>query len=93
MSDSSNSTSAPTNPFDRANTTYTDARVVITPEAPRHYEVEVRKSDDEIARHAVERVVVNTAEVALDGPIWFIDVKVDVGVPVDDTGDTAWIWA
>lgn len=74
-------------------TTYENARVIITPEGPRHYRVVVSKHDDEHVRHAVERVIVNTAEVSLESPIWFVDVKVDVGVPLDEPGDTVWVWA
>lgn len=72
--------------------TYRNVRVVITPEAPRHCRVQVREPDGEHAVHAVEHVVVNTTEVLLDGPIWFVDVKLDVGVPLDEHGDTAWVW-
>ena len=79
--------------LDRANVTYEDVRIVIEPEAPRHYEVKVSEREGDISTHAVERVVVNTAEVALDDPIWFVDVKVDVGVAVDEPGDTVWVWA
>lgn len=82
----------PTNQLERAATTYEDARVVITPEAPRHYDLNVSASDGEITEHAVERVLVNTTEVRLGGPIWFVDVKLDVGIPVDDHGDTVWVW-
>lgn len=73
--------------------TYQDVRVAVTPEAPRHYQVKVRKLNDEIVFHAVESVVINTAEVVLDGPIWFVEVGLDVGVPLAGHGDTAWIWA
>lgn len=72
--------------------TYQEVRVVITPEAPNHCRVEVRDSDGETAVHAVEHVVVNTTEVRIDEPIWFVDVKLDVGVPLDDHGETVWVW-
>lgn len=90
--------SAPTLPpttakFGDETVTYENVRVAITPEAPDHYRVEVRKPNDETVFHAVESVVINTAEVALGGPIWFIEVGVDVGVPIDDHGDTVWVWA
>lgn len=73
--------------------TYKTVRAVITPEAPRHFTVTVSISDDETVVHAVEHVVINTAEVVLDSSIWFIDVDLDVGVPIDEHGDTAWVWA
>lgn len=73
--------------------TYQNVRVAVTPEAPRHYEVKVRKRNDDVVFHDVESVVINTAEVVLDSPIWFVEVGLDVGVPLDDHGDTAWIWA
>jgi len=72
--------------------TYESARVVITPEAPRHYEVVVSRGDDHQRVHAVERVIVNTAQVQLDSSIWFIDAKVDVGVSVEESGETVWVW-
>lgn len=89
----SGTTSArPTNQLEKGTATYENVRVVITPEGPRHFEVQISDSADERTRHAVERVVVNTAEVLLDGPIWFIDAELDVGVPICGAGDTAWVW-
>ncbi|MFB6096481.1 MAG: hypothetical protein ABEJ74_03745 [Haloferacaceae archaeon] len=72
--------------------TYESVRVVIVPESPRHFTVKV-STDDEPAVHAVEHVVVNTAEVVLDSSIWFIDVDLDVGIPLAGHGETAWVWA
>jgi hypothetical protein len=73
--------------------TYEDARVIITPEGPRHFQVVVSRGQGHRERHAVERVVINTAEVRLDSSIWFIDAKVDVGVAVEERGETVWVWA
>jgi hypothetical protein len=81
-----------TSKFDRANVTYRDVRVVITPEGPRHYDVAVSERPGETTHHAVERVVVNTAAMTFDTPVWFIDVELDVGVPVDVPDETAWVW-
>lgn len=81
-----------TNQLEDGTVNYEDVRVVITPEAPYHYQVKVSESDGEITAHAVERVRVNAANVLLDDPIWFMDVDVDVGVPVDEPGDTVWVW-
>ena len=79
-------------PLDRGTCTYEDARVVITPEGPFHFEVTVRHSDGDQATHAVEFVAINGTQVQLDAPIWFIDADLDVGVPIGDTGETAWVW-
>jgi hypothetical protein len=90
------SDSTPALPSDQlagGSVTYDDARVVITPEAPHHYEVIVSDADGETSVHAVERVVINSARVALDSSIWFIDVKLDVGVPLGEHGDTVWVWS
>jgi hypothetical protein len=73
-------------------TTYTNVQTVITPEAPGHYAVEVREADATTRTHAVERIVVNAAEISLEDPIWFVDAKVDVGVPVDGHGEVVWVW-
>jgi hypothetical protein len=78
--------------LDRGNVTYRNARVVITPSGPHHYDVDVSVRPGETTRHAVERVVVNTAEMTFETPVWFIDVELDVGVPVDGPGDTLWVW-
>jgi hypothetical protein len=71
---------------------YEDVQTVIAPEAPDHYAVTVREEDGTTHTHAVERVVINTAEVALADPVWFVDVKVDVGVPADGHGEVVWAW-
>jgi hypothetical protein len=72
--------------------TYERARVVITPEAPRHYRVVVSRGNDHREVHAVERVIINTAQAHLDSSIWFVDAKVDVGVSVEESGETVWVW-
>lgn len=72
--------------------TYESARVVITPEAPRHYEVVVSQRQNDRRVHAVERVIINTAETHLESAIWFVDAKVDVGVSVEESGETVWVW-
>lgn len=72
--------------------TYEQVRVVVTPEAPYHYEVAVSETGDERAVHAVEYVAVNATDVRLEEPLWFTGADVDVGVPVEGHGDTAWIW-
>lgn len=82
----------PVNQLEGGTETYRDVRVVIAPEAPYHYRVEVSGPDGEPAVHAVERVVINTTKVLLDSPICFVGVKLDVGVPLDTHGDTAWVW-
>ncbi|WP_380675035.1 hypothetical protein [Salinigranum sp. GCM10025319] len=71
---------------------YEDVQTVITREAPDHYSVAVRESDGTTHTHAVERVVVNTGEVHLSDSVWFVDVKVDVGVPATGYGDVVWVW-
>lgn len=72
--------------------TYEDARVSILPEAPYHYHVEVNDPDGDNVFHAVEYVVINGADVSLDDPIVFSGVKLEVGIPIGDPGDTAWVW-
>lgn len=84
---------SPANRLEEGTVTYEDVRVTITPEGPYHNRVEVSEPDGENSVHAVEYVVVNDAAVVLEEPIWFIDVDVDVGVPVVDPGDTVWVWA
>lgn len=74
-------------------TSYEGVQTVVAPEAPDHYTVTVREADGTTHCHAVERAVVNTAGVRLDDPIWFVDVDVEVGVPVDGHGDVVWVWA
>ena len=78
--------------LDRGTVTYDGVRVVITPEGPFHYEVAVRDADGDRTDHAVEYVAINATLVRLDDPIWFIDADLDVGVPVGDAGETAWVW-
>ena len=73
-------------------TTYTNVQTVISPEAPGHYAVEVREADATRRTHAVERVVVNAAEIGLEDPIWFVGAKVDIGVPVDGHGEVVGVW-
>lgn len=72
--------------------TYDDVRVVITPEGPFHYEVEVCDADGDRTDHAVEYVAINATLVRLEDAIWFIDADLDVGVPVGGAGETAWVW-
>jgi hypothetical protein len=72
---------------------YEAVQTVITPDAPDHYTVTVREKSGATHTHAVERVVINTAELTLDDPIWFVDVKVDVGVPATGHGELVWVWA
>lgn len=71
---------------------YERARVTIVPEGPFHYRVVVSEAPGHRVEHAVERVVINTGPVYLDGPIWFVDAKVDVGVPVTGPEETVWVW-
>jgi hypothetical protein len=73
-------------------TSYLDVQTVIRPEAPGHYSIEVRETDGTTHTHAVERVVVNTAEVHLADPVWFVGAKLDIGVPVDGHGEVVWAW-
>ena len=73
-------------------TTYTGVQVVITPEAPNHYSIEIRDEGGDRQTHAVECVVINAAAVVLEDPIWFVDAKVDVGVPADGHGEIVWVW-
>lgn len=82
----------PTNQLEGGTVTYENARVVITPEAPYHYQVKVSEPDGEITVHDVEYVVINTTKILIEDPIWFIDVELDVGIPLDDHGETVWIW-
>lgn len=72
--------------------TYECVRVVVMPAGPHHYDVDVNDGAGVAVHHAVERVIVNNAELQLDDPIWFVDSEVDVGLPVDGHGDTVWIW-
>lgn len=76
----------------RGTKTYENSRVVITPQALDHYEVVISDPNEGQCRHAVERVVINSATVLLDSPIWFVDATVDVGVPTGEPGDTVWVW-
>ncbi|MFB6105980.1 MAG: hypothetical protein ABEJ70_03310 [Halobacteriaceae archaeon] len=78
--------------LDAGTVTYEHVRVVVVPEGPRHYSVEVADGGDRSGSHAVERVLVNSAEVVFEETLWFADVQVDVGVPIGVPGDTAWIW-
>lgn len=88
-----NLTPAPqTDPFARETVTYEDVRVVITPEGPYHYEVTVRHIDGDCSDHAVEYVAINATTVFFESPIWFADADLDVGVPIERAGDTAWVW-
>jgi hypothetical protein len=73
-------------------TTYTDVQTVIRPDAPGHYSVEIRDDDGTTHVHAVERVVVNTAEVHLVDPVWFVGAKLDIGVPASGHGEIVWAW-
>lgn len=89
----SNSTpSPPSGDVRTGKTTYTGVQAVIRPEAPDHYSVEIRDGSGASHVHAVERVVVNTAEVHLDDPIWFVGAKIDIGVPIDGHGEVVWAW-
>jgi hypothetical protein len=81
-----------TNHLEDGTVNYEDVRVVITPEAPRHYRVKVSDLDGEVSVHAVERVRINATNVRLEDPLWFMGVEIDVGVPVDEPGDTVWVW-
>lgn len=82
----------PTNTLDRGTVTYENARVVIIPEGPFHYEVMVSPADGDRTDHAVEAVAINATTVHLDGPIWFNGADLDVGVPLGQAGETAWVW-
>ena len=81
-----------TNTLDRETVTYEDVRVVIIPEGPFHYAVTVSHADGGLTEHAVEYVAINATTVHFDGPIWFIGTDLDVGVPLGQAGDTAWVW-
>ncbi|WP_255195515.1 hypothetical protein [Halorarius litoreus] len=76
---------------DHETVSYADVRAVILPEGPDHYEVDLA-DETTTAHHAVERVVLNNTVVRFDDPLWFIDVNVDVGLPLYDHGDTVWVW-
>lgn len=78
--------------LDRGTVTYEQVRVVITPEAPFHYEVAVRDADGDRHDHAVEHVAINATSVRLEDAIWFIDADLDVGIPIGGVGETAWVW-
>ena len=82
----------PTNTLDEGTVTYEDVRVVIVPEGPFHYEVTVSHADGERVGHAVEHVAINATTVHHDDPVWFIGADLDVGVPVGQAGETAWVW-
>lgn len=73
--------------------TYEGVRAVITREGPRHYRVTVSEPEGDTTRHAVECVAINATDVRFEDSIWFADVNLDVGVPVDGHGDTAWVWS
>jgi hypothetical protein len=73
-------------------TTYESVRVVIVPEGPYHYLVDVQSDAVDATQYAVERVIVNNAELHFEDPIWFVECEVDVGLPVGDHGDTVWVW-
>lgn len=88
-----NVTPAPsTEPLGRETVSYTDVRVVITPEGPYHYEVSVGERDGTCTEHAVEYVAVNATTIHFEEPIWFADANLDVGVPIGQAGDTVWVW-
>ncbi|EJN57953.1 hypothetical protein [Halogranum rubrum] len=89
MSDTLSST---TNGQDWGTQTYDNVRVDIIPQADDHYDVVVTHPDGERSRHAVERVVINSASVLFDSHIWFVDANLDVGVPIGEPGDTLWVW-
>jgi len=80
------------NTLERGTVTYEDVRVVISPEGPRHYEVTVSPADGDRIEHAVERLAINSTTVYPDDSIWFIGADLDVGVPIERTGETAWVW-
>ena len=81
-----------TNLLAEGTVTYEDVRIVITPEGPFHYEVAVNDASGDRTHHAVEQVAINATTVLLERPIWFIDADLDVGVPIEGVGETAWIW-
>lgn len=88
-----NATPAPTpNSIAAETDTYENVQVVITSEGPFHYAVRVRPDDGEQTDHAVEYVVINGTTIQFEDPIWFVDVGLDVGVPIGRAGDTAWVW-
>lgn len=83
---------APPTTLDEGAVAYEQVRVVITPEAPFHYEVAVRDADGDRRAHAVEHVAVNATRVRFEDAIWFIDADLDVGIPIGGAGETAWVW-
>ena len=70
---------------------YVNVRVVVFPEAPQHYDVNVA-DETTVSHHAVERVVLNNTLIEFEEPLWFVDADVHVGVPRYAYGDTAWVW-
>lgn len=80
------------NPLERGTVTDEDVRIVIAPEGPYHFAVTVSHADGRRTHHAVEYVAINGTTVDLEAPIWFIDADVDVGVPIEAAGETAWVW-
>lgn len=92
MSESHSNNAVRRNALERATEMYKDARVVIDPEGPHHYRVTVSEGPNHHVEHAVERVVINTATVTLDGPIWFVGTDVDVGIPLVGHEETVWVW-
>jgi hypothetical protein len=90
---SSNQRPRPTaDPLAAGTDTYENVRVFIAPEGPYHYDVQLRLPDGSHAEHAVEFVALNTTQVEFEEPLWFVDVTLDVGVPIGQVGETAWIW-
>ncbi|WP_101295990.1 hypothetical protein [Halegenticoccus soli] len=81
-----------TDTLDEGTVTYEDVRIVIIPEGPFHHKVMVSHADGDRTDHAVEHVAINTTLVHLDSPIWFIGADLDVGVPIKQAGETAWVW-
>ncbi|MFB6124379.1 MAG: hypothetical protein ABEJ59_00275 [Halanaeroarchaeum sp.] len=80
------------NPLARGTVGYERVQVVVAPEGPYHFAVLVRDETGVRAEHAVEYVAINGTTVDVGGPIWFVDTNLDVGVPVDEAGETAWVW-
>ena len=81
-----------TDTLEKGTVTYEDVRVVIFPEGPFHYEVTVSRANGDRINHAVEYVAINATTVHLDDPIWFIGADLDIGVPLGQPGETAWVW-
>lgn len=79
--------------LDRGAVTYEAARVVITPEGPFHYAVTVSQQFGERTDHAVEHIAINATTIHVEDTLWFHEADIDIGIPLDDTGETAWIWA